>query len=180
MARKTSARELWEPLFGAGTLLPLHTFQLPKEILRPKPTSVGQVSISSHGGWGGETEYLQGNNRVHLKGYAWDHGCVYNVIWLDRGEWLNSVKPLFTQAVGTWSENGLLLHLALGSGIVWREAGCWEGCVQVLPTTIALRSCCIRASTCDVAVTSLTSSFSCQLLGGSSRSVWVVGESVSP
>ena len=32
---------------------------------------MGQASISSHSGWEGETKYLQDNNRVHLRGYAW-------------------------------------------------------------------------------------------------------------
>lgn len=64
---------------------------------------------------------------------------------------MNSVKALFTQAVNMWSENGLLPNLALGSGIVWREVACQEGCAGVLPTSVAFSSCCICASTCDMA-----------------------------
>lgn len=64
---------------------------------------------------------------------------------------MNSVKPLFTQAVNVWSENGLLPNLALGSGILWREVARQEGCAGVLPAPVAFSSCCICASACDMA-----------------------------
>lgn len=62
MAEGTSTRET---LLGADTLPHLPTSQLPKEILRLWPLSVGQVSISSHGGWE-ERQYLEDSNGVHL------------------------------------------------------------------------------------------------------------------
>lgn len=52
MAEETSTSE---PLLGAGTLPHLHTFQLPNDILRSRPPLLGQGSLSSHGGWEGET-----------------------------------------------------------------------------------------------------------------------------
>lgn len=36
------------------------------------------------------------------------------------------------------SENGLLWNLALGFGIVWREAGCQEGCAWFSPPLLPL------------------------------------------
>lgn len=117
-----------------------------------QPTLVGQGNVSSLGGWGGETEYLQDCKSLSQGICLGPSLCVRSHLTESRGR-LNSIRPLFTQAMAMGPENGLLLNLAFGSGIVWGEAGCQQGCAQALTTTAALRSCCICASTCDMAKT---------------------------
>lgn len=158
MAEETNGRELSDLLLGSGTSPLLHTFQLPKEILG-QGQHWWQASISSHSGWERETEYLQDNNRVHLRGYAWDHGCVFKVTWLDQEE-------------TDWTQSSHCLPKKVNSGCAFREwafvdscSWLWR-CVErgwmsgglclVTPTTIALRFYCICGSICDMAVTSLT------------------------
>lgn len=86
MAEEASARELWEPLLGASTLPLLCIFQLPKKILVKGQHQWGREVYPPMNGWREETEYLQDSNGAHLQGYAWDHGYVYKVIWLNQGE----------------------------------------------------------------------------------------------
>ena len=82
---------------------------------RPRPTLTGQASISSHSGWEGETKYLQDSNRVHLKGYAWDHAYLYKVTWMD-------------QEKIDWTQSSHCLPRKVNNGCVFREWAFVESC----------------------------------------------------
>ena len=87
---------------------------------RPRPTLMGQASISSHSGGEGETKYLQDNNRVHLRGYAWDHGCVCKVTWLGQEEI-------------DWTQSSHHLPKKVNSGCAFREWAFVESCPWLWP-----------------------------------------------
>lgn len=160
MVEETSMRK---PLLGAGILPHLYTFQLLKAVLRSRPPG-REVYPPMEGGK--ERQYLQDSNGVPFIIKAM---VVSKVVWWIR---LNSVQPLFSWAVVTWSDNGLLLNLALSSGTVWREAECWAG-AGVL--------CLSSPQHCGTQfLLHLYLNLSSQYFGGSSRSVWVDAETVSP
>lgn len=66
---------------------------------------------------GGEgRQYLQDNNRVHLKGDARDLACVFRVISLDQGRLvIFSQAAVYQAMIREWA----FASLTLASGIAW-------------------------------------------------------------